>query len=263
MGGVCFMEDVRKFWDMTADSDWYMELRSRERIERLAKAPESAFHPGALEILKRVAPDFSGKRVLLPSSGDNHAAFALAMMGAKVVSTDISERQLEHAAGIASRLGLDIEFRVEDTMRLDGISDGGFDLVYTSNGTLTWIYDLEGMFYNISRVLKTGGAYVLYDIHPFGRPFSGEPWKQPEIVKAYDDVLPSCHWRVSDIVNALAGAGMMVSEMAELPAADASFWFKFEEFIRKTPEEVDGINDWRKNPMAALPAWIAAEARKS
>ena len=47
--------------------------------------------------MKKYIGNFTGKRILLPSSGDNHAAFAFALMGAKVTSADISERQLESA----------------------------------------------------------------------------------------------------------------------------------------------------------------------
>mgnify|MGYP002508443346 CR=1 FL=1 len=64
-----------------------------------------------------------GKQVLLPSSGDNHAAFAFARMGAEVTSTDISERQLEYAREIADRLELPIRFACEDTMELSGMGD--------------------------------------------------------------------------------------------------------------------------------------------
>lgn len=257
-----YVDQVRKWWDDTADSDWYMSLRSEEKIRGVMDEPWSAFHPGVRDVMERMVTGFSGKRVLLPSSGDNHAAFALAKMGARVTSADISSRQLFHGEKIASAHGLEIEFVQDDTMRLSKIPDGEFDLVYISNGTLTWINNLEGMYENFARVLKKGGAAIMYDIHPFGRPFSCEAWENPRVVKDYDDTLPSCHWRVSDILNAQAKAGFWMAEMQELKARDASYWFKYDELITKTPDELRDINDWRKNPMAALPAWICIAARK-
>lgn len=258
-----FIDGVREWWNRNADSQWYMSLRTEERISAVVKEPWSAFHPGMREVLERGMPDFTGKRILLPSSGDNHAAFAFAMMGARVTSADISPRQLEHAADIAKRLGLEMEFAEDDTMTLSKFPGGEFDMVYTSNGTHVWINDLNSMYANIARVLKSGGVSAMYDIHPVGRPFSCEAWENPRVVKDYDDVLPACHWRVSDLVNAHASAGLAISEMVELKAADAGFWFKYDELVRKTEDEIRDINDWRKNPMAALPAWIGIAARKA
>ena len=257
------MKKIKAYWDETADSDWYRSLRTEEKIRGLEEKPDSAFHPAVYALIRKYLPDLEGRRILVPSSGDNHAAFAFALMGARVTSSDISARQLENAADMAGKLHLDIEFIRDDTMKLSRIPDGTYDLVYTSNGTLTWINDIDGMYRNICRVLKKGGFSVTYDVHPFNRPFSGEAWKAPEIVKSYHDVFPDLHWRLQDLVNAGIRAGLSVTELSELPAADASFWFPYAELKTKSPEELEGINDWKKNPMAALPAWVTLVSRKT
>ena len=263
MSGNEMINKIKAYWNETSDSEWYRSLRTAEKIQRLAEKPESAFHPAVMGLIRTFLPDVKGRRILLPSSGDNHAAFALAMMGARVTSADISERQLENASAIAGRLGLEIEFICDDTMRLSRIHDRAYDMVYTSNGTLSWIDDIDSMYRNISRVLKNGGFSVTYDLHPFNRPFSGEAWKAPVIVKSYHDVLPDLHWRLQDIVNSQIRAGLSLREMAELPAIDASFWFPYAELRKQKAEELEGINDWKRNPMAALPAWIALVSEKS
>ena len=155
-----------------------------------------------------------------------------------------------------------IEFVCDNTMELEHIKDNAYDLVYTSNGTLSWIDDLTGMYKNINRVLKNQGYSFMYDMHPFNRPFSGEAWKEPKIIKSYHDVMPDIHWRVQDIVNANIMAGLSINELAELPAVDASFWFAYDELIEKSQDELISINDWNKNPMAALPAWIVLISKK-
>ena len=253
---------IKAYWNETSDSAWYRSLRSEEAIRRLQEKPESAFHPAVHELIRKYLPEMKGRRVLLPSSGDNHAAFALALTGARVTSADISERQLENAAAIAEQLGLDIEFICDDTMKLSRIPDQAYDMVYTSNGTLSWISDIDSMNRNIHRVLKTGGCSVTYDMHPFNRPFSGEAGKAPRIVKSYHDVFPDLHWRLQDILNSQIRAGLAVCELAELPATDASFWFTYAELQEKSPEELEGINDWTRNPLAALPAWFTLISRK-
>ena len=171
------IKEVKKHWNSVSDSDWYMSLRTDEKISRLQENPALSFHPAVFELIKKYIGEISGKHILLPSSGDNHAAFSFAIMGAKVTSADISERQLENAKTIADRIGLDIEFVCDNTMELEHIKDNTYDLVYTSNGTLSWISDLTGMYKNINRVLKNQGYSFMYDMHPFNRPFPEKPGK--------------------------------------------------------------------------------------
>lgn len=256
------VKKVKKHWNSVSDSDWYMSLRTDEKILKIQENPAIAFHPAVFELIKKYMGEVSGKYILLPSSGDNHAAFAFAIMGAKVTSADISERQLENAKTISDRIGLDIEFVCDNTMELEHIKDNVFDLVYTSNGTLSWIDDVTGMYKNIHRVLKNSGYSFMYDVHPFNRPFSGEAWSAPKIIKSYHDVMPDIHWRVQDIVNANIMAGLSINELAELPAVDASFCFRHDELIRKSQDELVSINDWTKNPMSALPAWMVLVSKK-
>lgn len=253
---------VKNKWNITADSQWYNSLRTDEKINELVEHPEKAFHPQVYSMLMKYLPDIKGQKVLLPSSGDNHAAFAFALMGADVTSADISERQLENAAVIAEKLKLNIEFVCDNTMELSNIKDDEYDLVYTSNGTHTWISDLNGMYQNISRVLKKSGYSIMYDIHPFNRPFTGEPWKHPQIIKSYNDVYPSCHWRVQDLINSNILAGLEIEEVAELQAVTASFWYTYDELVKQTSDDLINVNKWEFNPMAALPAWLTIVSQK-
>lgn len=118
------------------------------------------------------------------------------------------------------------------------------------------------MYQNICRVLKIGGYSVMYDIHPFNRPFTGEPWKHPQIIKSYSDVFPSCHWRVQDLINSTVYAGLNIKEVAELQAVNASFWYTYEELVKQSTEDLVHVNQSEANPMAALPAWLTIVSQK-
>lgn len=257
-----WLKEVKDSWNKTADSEWYKSLRTEEEITKLINNPASAFHPAVFSLISKYIPDLKKKRILLPSSGDNHAAFAFALLGANVTSADISERQLQNAALIAERLKLDIKFICDNTMELSNIGNETYDLVYTSNGTHSWIPDLNVMYRNISRVLSASGYSIMYDIHPFNRPFTGEPWKEPKVIKAYEDTIPSCHWRVQDLINANVCASLSIKEMAELKAVNASFWYTYDELKKQDSKSIQRINDWECNPMAALPAWITIVSQK-
>lgn len=231
-------------------------------ITNLVNTPANAFHPTVYNLINEYIPDLQGKKVLLPSSGDNHAAFAFAVLGADITSVDISDKQLEHAKDIADKLKLNIHFVCDDTTQLSNIESDDFDLVYTSNGTHTWIADLPTMYKNIHRVLKQDGFSIMYDIHPFNRPFTGKPWNEPKIIKPYTEIMPHCHWRVQDLINAMTTSDFTIKRIEELQAINASFWFSYEELMKQDSEALERINNWELNPMAALPAWISIVAQK-
>ena len=116
----------------------------------------------------------SGKDVCVVGSGDNHAAFAFAGMGASVTPVDISERRLAVASERAKQPELPITFVQADAVDLNSIGNAEFDLVFSSNGFFVWIADLQMVFREIHRTLRPGGHYVSYDIHLFQLPWKGQ-----------------------------------------------------------------------------------------
>jgi hypothetical protein len=108
---------AKTIWNHWSDT-WYQKYRTDEAIAKLIEDPESAFHPATLSMIKKAFPDLHGKKICVPSSGDNHAVFAFHLMGAKVTSCDISERQLENSSKITRQHGWDIELICDDTMKL-------------------------------------------------------------------------------------------------------------------------------------------------
>lgn len=256
-----YLEQIKNSWNETSDSEWYQSLRMEGKVNHILENPNLAFHPTVYEIIRKYIPDLSRKKILLPSSGDNHAAFAFAVLGAKVTSSDISNRQLENAKLLSQKNQLDITFMCDDTMTLRNIGNNEFDLVYTSNGTHVWINELDRMYENIYRVLKPEGVSIMYDIHPFNRPFVGDIG-EPKVKKSYNDVAPHFHWRVQDLINAMAKSKLTIKEMAEMQAVDGSFWYTYDELITKSEDQLSEANNWKVNPMAALPAWISIAAQK-
>ena len=243
-------------------------------MNRILNDPSTAFHKITWEIIGKYVPDLCGKKICIPSSGDYHAVFAFAMLGAKVTSCDIAENQLQNAEKIARHYGWDksIEFICADTMVLDGIMDNTFDCVYTSNGVHVWIDNLPGMYCNIHRILKPGGVYMMHEIHPFLRPFDDEL----KIKKPYDSIGPfetsdeiTFTWRVMDIMNAITDSGLNIKHVEEMFAEkdiNWPFWISYKDIVKGvkvTQDELNRMHDWKNNPMAALPNWICIAAQKS
>ena len=99
----------RRYWDRA--TDWWEQLEEEGGLwHRCPTEPHLAFDGGALGLIREVAGDMSGRDVCVVGSGDNHAAFAFAGMGANVTSVDISDRRLAVASRRAEHMGLPITF---------------------------------------------------------------------------------------------------------------------------------------------------------
>ena len=255
-------QKIIDWWNNEVDNGYGLK---DEDVKNIINDPYIAFdHPILIELINKTFPDLTGKKVCIPSSGANEAVIAFALLGAKVTSCDISERQLANAEAKAIKYGFDIEFVHNNTMTLEKIKSDEYDFVFTSNGVHVWIDDLKSMYENICRIMKKSGAYIMYEIHPIGRPFE-DCFGQLKIRKPYGDVGPlyggiNYHWRTQDIVNAIADSGLCIKRMEEM-FSDKNRGGFFDT-TGKTPEEIDQIHDWRVNPQAALPHWLTICAVK-
>ncbi len=249
----------RRYWNEVAE--WWEELEEEGGLwQRCPSDPDIAFAGGGLGLAREVVGAVPGKDVCIVGSGDNHAAFAFSGMGANVTSVDISERRLAVASKRAGHLRLPIKFVQADAADLSLIGNAEFDLVFSSNGFFVWIADLQAVFSEMYRILRPGGHYVCYDIHPFQR-----PWKDQvlpiEVAKPYWETGPfkdrkegafRFNWTLADILNPLTTAGFILRRILESPAGDSRFWQGFSYL----PGTDDSLLDWNENPRAALPAWL-------
>ncbi|MGO4495014.1 class I SAM-dependent methyltransferase [Paenibacillus sp. 2RAB27] len=259
---------IKDSWNEWSET-WYQRYRGNGAISQIIKAPESVFHHTTFSMIKKAFPNLQNKRICVPSSGDNHAVFAFHLLGARVTSCDISEKQLENSFHIASEHGWDIEFICEDTMSLSKINSNEYDFVYTSNGVHVWINDLAAMYNNIHRILKPSGSYIMFDIHPFLRPFGIRAAKEIKAVKPYDVTgpfgeIPTYKWRIQDILNAMLSSGLSIKHMEEMYAEDGSFWVddSKEDVDALTQQELEELSNWQSNTLAGLPQWLSVHATK-
>ncbi|MDR1463972.1 MAG: class I SAM-dependent methyltransferase [Oscillospiraceae bacterium] len=259
-------ESARQSWNQWAET--CLTENDRISLELIQEDPRRAFPRDVWDMVTAATPDLRGKRVLVPSSGDNLAAFGFHLLGAKVTSADLAEKQLENAARIADAHGWDMEFRQADSMTLDGLPDGTYDLIHTSNGAHVWISDLGQMYHSFHRALRPGGAYVFFDTHPFNRPFD-DHGKRLKVVRPYAATQPfhdppEYPWRVEDILRALLGAGFALRDYRDIQSGPddimAFGWF-YRSYAQREQDR-RAKYDWIKNPGAALPSWMGVSARK-
>lgn len=275
-------EANRRSWN--ALSAAYIRNRTQKWREAVSD-PTMGFSQGTLELLRELCPDLSGKDACVLGSGDQFAAFGLAGMGARVTSVDISEEQLAVGEARATELGLDVTFVRADVCDLRMLEDASFDLACCTNGMLIWVSDLPAFYREASRILKPGGAYFWFDIHPFQRPFyqiagglrvrkpyfdsaPREYWSDANDVNRSAEEVPEAereslaqnfvsHHTVGELINPLADVGFQVVRVFET-GADTNWW-RHDERGGLTDEQ---LLDWRQNPIAGLPTWMAIGARK-
>lgn len=258
-------EANRRHWDAAADG--WRELRDRDGLwRRCPQEPELAFDGSALETIRGALGDLDGRPACVIGSGDNYAAFALAGLGAKVTSVDISDEQLKVAASRADELGLDIDVVRADAADLAPLRDDAFDLVCSSNGFFVWISEPARVFAEVHRVLRPGGRYVFYDVHPFQRPWKDQA-RPLEMEKPYwdtgpfedenDDLTYEFNWTMADLLDPLVESGLVLRKVIE-SAAPARFWQDSSYGLGGD----DDLLDWRNNPRAGLPAWLTIAAQK-
>jgi SAM-dependent methyltransferase len=164
-----FHEANRRRWE-AGSASWARRADTRGIWRKCHRDPSLTLHSAEFQWLRDVA----GKSIAVLGSGDNQVVFALAGLGAKVTSVDISEQQLDVARNRAAALGLQVDFVCADVVDLSALHDEAYDLVYTGGHVAVWVSNLLRYYGEAVRVLKPGGLLIVSEYHPFRR-----VWKKP------------------------------------------------------------------------------------
>jgi SAM-dependent methyltransferase len=227
----------------------------------------------------------AGLRVLHLQSHLGNDTIALAQRGAaEAVGVDFSPAAVAAARSLAAEVGAtNARFVTSDVYAApDALPDkaAGFDLVFTTWGTICWLPDLTGWARVVAHFLRPGGTLYFADAHPTARVFDGlgeagdaqgrPGWFLPYFEPApqvFDD--PSDYavssarlansrtveWMhpLADILEALRSAGLRpdwLHEHQRLP------WQIFPGLVR----DVDGLWTWPDRPW--LPLGLSLRARR-
>jgi ubiquinone/menaquinone biosynthesis C-methylase UbiE len=250
-----FHDANRRRWD-AGSASWAHRADTRGIWKKCHLDPTLALHSAELKWLSEIA----GKGVAVLGSGDNQVVFALAGMGAKVTSVDISEQQIEIARNRAGSLGLQVEFVHADVVELTSLNDETFDVVYTGGHVAVWVSDLRRYYGEAARILKPGGLLMVNEYHPFRRVWKRSPTSlelrfnyfdhRPHRSEAVPDVLSTEHgeleqfqfrWTVADYITAILASGCQLIHAEEFG---------------------DTSDEWEGAPMAGLPESLLLVSRR-
>jgi len=193
-----------------------------------------------LRILEEVG-DVRGKSLLHLQCHFGLDTLAWAREGAKVTGVDFSPAAIKAAQELAEKAGLAARFICSDIYDLPLVLDEQFDVIFTSIGVLCWLKDLDAWAGIIADHLRPGGIFYIMEGHPlvttfdergsyqFALPYFHNPapyiWDDegPDYMDgSYITRNPSFEWQwaVSDIINAVIGAGLKLDFFHEFDALE-------------------------------------------
>jgi SAM-dependent methyltransferase len=209
---------------------------------------------GLPDVVRSALGDLSGRRVLHLQCATGESTAQLAELGAFATGVDISGEALD----VARERWPDIAWVQADVQALPAeLKRARFDLVYTADGVLAWLTDLDAWANGIATSLRRGGDFLLHEEHPVAQCVDASlRWREDY----FDEELqvhrgwthfelpgPPANeekverfWRLGQVVTALARAGLVVRQLEEYP----------------------GTNSWRRLP-SRVPGTYILSARKA
>ncbi|WP_299492065.1 class I SAM-dependent methyltransferase [uncultured Shewanella sp.] len=157
-----------------------------------------------------------------------------AKRGANVTGIDLSPVAIKQARQLANKTGLNANFICNDIYQYfdekqQEKTSELFDIVFTSYGVICWLSDLNRWAQGLSARLKPHGVFYLAEFHPINDLLSGDDYfdtKQAQIIQEptytenhNHEVNTLALWShsLSDVINALLNAGIMIDAFNEYP----------------------------------------------
>lgn len=186
------------------------------------KEPLLSMYPSNL--LKNV----KNKNVLCLASGGGQQSAVFGLLGAKVTVVDFSEGQLEGDRKAAAHYGYNVIPILADMRDLSSIGNETFDLVYQGE-SMCYIPDVQPLYSEVARVLKTGGVYRVSFANPATEFVDWNSWEgegyliskpyaeRSEYPKHGEEGSIQFMHHFKDIFNRLIHVGLSIQEVQDSP----------------------------------------------
>ena len=186
---------------------------TEENIRAWDEAHRARAEPVVLPpIVLRTLGDLAKKRVLHLFCGSGEATAALAELGAVATGVDPRVALLDAARERWPKI-LWVDGDPQSLPRQ--LRRGRFDLVYSGEGILGRLDDLDGWAVGIAAALHAHGELLVFDDHPVADCVDGLlRWRSDYFRDPAD---PDRLWRLGQVVSALARTGLHVEALEEYP----------------------------------------------
>lgn len=215
-------------------------------------------------IIQAELPDITGQDIIHLQCNTGADSIALSMLGAdRVVGVDLVSSNVYYAKKLADDLAVkNVEFIESDIMTLRSIYDKQHDIVFTSEGVLGWLPDLNIWAQTIHALLHKDGFLYLFDSHPFFLMFDESLLDQEKYILKYPyfavepdmdtsiggyasevkNGVQAYFWlhSISEIINALTQAGLTIEYIHEFPE-------NFYDSGNMQPSTKEGLYEYKYN----------------
>lgn len=215
-----------------------------------AQLPTDVAHYGpdiGTEADFRLLGEVKGKRVLELGCGGAQNSIAFAKQGAIAIGVDLSAEMLAHARRLCDHEEVRVELRQGDMADLAFVRAESIDLVFSANA-FGFVDDLNRVFRQVHRVLRTGAPLVFTMPHPAYHLVDGDHPDHPLLVRrSYFDTEPieyerfgatftEYHRPLADLHTALVRASFSVDTLLEpTPTASGPRSEQWQEAFRYVP----------------------------
>ncbi|QHT64159.1 class I SAM-dependent methyltransferase [Paenibacillus lycopersici] len=237
-------EQNRRAWNAGAYESWINRFGTpEEAAKRIQQAPIKSIGTA----FKYMEQPIAGKRIVNLLGSNGMKAVALAHMGAIVTVVDFSSGNERYAAELADRAGVALSYLVADVLKLSPHElSAPYDIVYMEMGILHYFTDLNPLFGLVHRLLNEGGMMILQDFHPVSTKLitsrgttaairkhkvtgdyfaatltetkvSHAKYSDSALNDEADRKVYLRHWTLGEIITAIAGAGLTIQVLEELP----------------------------------------------
>ena len=180
-----------------------LNRRAFDDLQRRRRVPQQ----GLPAIVKATLGDLTSKRVLHLHSSGGAAAAELAEQGAVLTAIDPDDRTLD----AAREHWPSILWIAADAQALPPeLRRGRFDLVYSPEGTLWQLHDLDAWAAGVVAALQPHGELLVYETHPVALCVDG-------LQRWHYDYFAEGFWRLGKIVTTLVRSGFRVEALEEYP----------------------------------------------
>ena len=148
------------------------------------------------------------------------------------IGFDISDQAIAEANELKDIAKANAKFECVNIFEIDKKYNNYFDMVYVTEGSLSWLPSVEEYFSVVSRITKRGGSLLISEIHPIGfvldkqneKPVNYQDKGPYKLLSGLDyvgevDYQPKdCFWymhKTSDIIMGLIKNGFEIKEFEE------------------------------------------------
>ena len=224
-------EANKQAWDLLAEDHYHS---FKQQLEN----QQSLLNP----IIEKEIGDITNKTLIHLQCNTGADSISLARKGAKITGVDLAPRNIIYANKLAEDFKIDANFIESNIYDIPQKQLGKFDIVFTSEGAIGWLNDLNKWAEIVRSLLKEDGYFYIFDAHPFFMALDEDLISKEELVIKYPyfDKEPdisntiggyaseskeatSYFWMytISDIINALIKAGLQIEYFNEY---DTLFW---------------------------------------